>query len=284
VDVNVHPTKAEVRFRDPQRVFTGVQRAVRGALLAASGGATRPPTPSSPWTSPAQTAFDLGSHDFGAGSGRLTQREAYEAASAIPSIGGAPAKPRTLPVLRVIGQVGAMYIIAEGPAGMYLIDQHAAHCRALYDRISDLLAAGEPVPRTVFDVSTVTLPARAAQTLLRWIGILGDFGLDVEHFGGDAFTVRALPEMLHAPDPQAVVAELADALNRATNETEASEAILQALCRMGAVKSGEIMSHDAMQALVRQLERCASPLTAPDGQTTLVHMTGDQIARQFKRG
>jgi DNA mismatch repair protein MutL len=284
VDVNVHPTKAEVRFRDPQRVFSGVQRAVRAALLAASGGAARPQPPSSAWTSPAQTAFDLGSHDFSAGSGRLTQRETYEAASAIPSIGGAPAKPRTLPVLRVIGQVGAMYIIAEGPAGMYLIDQHAAHCRALYDRLSDLLAAGEPVPQTIFDVITVTLPPRAAQTLLRWNGILGSYGLDVEHFGGDAFTVRALPEMLHAHEPQAVIAELAEALTRAASESDANEAVLQAICRMGAVKSGEIMSLDTMQALVRQLERCASPLTAPDGQTTLVHITGDQIARQFKRG
>jgi DNA mismatch repair protein MutL len=298
VDVNVHPTKAEVRFRDSGLVFSAVGRAVREALLDDArrrdggrfvpldyaGGSNAPPRYGLDWGRQRDLGLRLDIQDApGEGADRARLRggvaSAYEA-EAIPYGPGAPNKPRTLPVLRVIGQIGARYIVAEGPAGMYLIDQHAAHSRVLYDEFIE----NGPRPQPVSDMVTLDLPAARARLLEKHSTTFAAVGLTVEVFGPQSFAVRTTPALLAGADlREALIGMVEEIAQKRPTDDSLGEFLIRLIVRRAAVKVGQILTVDEMSGLVRQLERCATPLTSPEGRPTLLHMSGDHLAREFGR-
>ena len=278
VDVNVHPTKAQVRFRDPSQVFSTVQRALRQALLEAdldepdadqwrTDGFTneaidyRRPAPSF-----AGTATEDSFHDADLG---------Y-----IPEAADAPAKPRTLPILRVVGQIGATYIVAEGPAGLYLIDQNAAHERILYEKICEEQRADSPLAAPVSDSQTVLLSPEHDIVLGECAGVLSELGFEIESFGPHTYVFRACPQVIASSRLADVFPAMLENLSR---KRKGREEAIAALAAVAAVKSGQILSMEEMQSLVAQLERCASPLASPSGNTTLIRLTREQLALEFRR-
>lgn len=292
VDVNVHPTKAEVRFADPEAMFTTVQRAVREAVMRADSGGTGGVLPQRlSWDNPygTQERLNLNVQD----AGRMPSSYGYERASsrpvtddltAIPVGPGAPARPRTLPVLRVVGQIGAMYIVAEGPAGLYLLDQHAAHSRVLYEQVKEYAARGVDVPSQSRDLITIELAPRRADALITQLDALQSVGYGLEVFGANTVAVRALPALMNETDTDNIIQGLAAALVGAVTLEDVIERAQKYTARTAAVKLGVVLTLEQMQNIVRQLERCAAPLIDPDGGATLVHLSGDQIAREFRRG
>ncbi|GAB4510225.1 MAG: DNA mismatch repair endonuclease MutL [Anaerolineae bacterium] len=308
VDVNVHPTKAEVRFRDPNAVFAAVQRAVRQAVIAnsetpylrhgryggfATGGAMgnapapepiwgnrnpsrRPPRPSES----EQLEMDL--DDPGEYRSRRATRPIDP--TEIPEGPGVPLKPRTLPVLRVVGQVGAMYIVAEGPNGMYLIDQHAAHERVLYEQMMEAFERQELVVQHTL-AQTIDLAAEEAQLVEGHLHTLERVGIMLEPFGPSTFMIRAVPGLLADSDPVQVILSIVDDLmtDKQPGRGAIEERIIRRVCRYGAVKAGQVLSQDEMRSIIHQLERCHSPHTCPHGRPTMLHMSGDQLAREFGR-
>ncbi len=288
VDVNVHPTNAEVRFRHPDAVFAAVQRAVRAAVLdQAPAPSVRSGAFSAPdvWAAPparkqrfdvsdAQPAMDLP----GAEPGRFTDptRDAPEPLD-VPR--------RTLPMLRVVGQVGASYIIAEGPASVYLIDQHAAHERVLFERFMAQHEAGEQMVQHMLEGTAVELDRASAALLEEHMGSLAQIGFVLEPFGDRTYKVRAVPEILTGQDPaEALRLILADMESGNAPAEQTVEARMAArACKMGAIKAGQVLTHAEMQALIRQLERCANPKTCPHGRPTLVQITSEQLEKEFGR-
>jgi DNA mismatch repair protein MutL len=220
VDVNVHPTKAEVRFRDPSRVFSGVQAAVRRALLAHTPVPRLDQqlrwTPGPGWETPAQKAYpdwqmaqeidpqpaaDRLQADDGAHSG-------FEAAATHPS--PQPELPGArIPLLRLVGQIASAYLVAEGPDGLYLIDQHAAHERVLFERFM-AQRSGEIPSQVLLQPATVELPAASARLLEPQLPLLQRLGFEVEVFGSNTYLVRAIPSLLSGSDPAAALRVLVE--------------------------------------------------------------------------
>lgn len=309
MDVNVHPTKAEVRFRAPEAVFSAVQRAVRRAVVdqapvPSMGGdpyqnveeGWRPAPSSAPERRPLramvpgeeQLRMELNALDPGR---YAHQRPDYLPARSqpepteVPEGVGRPARPRTLPILRVIGQVGAMYIVAEGPAGLYLIDQHAAHERILYEQFMAQQAAMEPVAQRTLDAATVELPPAAAHLVEEARDLLAGLGFDVEPFGAATFRVRAIPALLADREPGEVLRMIMQDLESGSEPggVTLEEKLVRRVCKTAAVKAGQTLSYDEMQGLIRQLERCESPRTCPHGRPTMLHISGEELAKQFGR-
>jgi DNA mismatch repair protein MutL len=271
VDVNVHPAKAEVRFRDADAVFRAVLRTVRqtvqggGPLPQAMAGRTAWAAPGHPggWGAPpaqAPSAFQPA---------LLPQRE--EAVSA-------------LPILRVIGQVSAAYIVAEGPDGLYLVDQHAAHERVLYEQLLAQREEGAPSQR-LLEPAMVELSAEAAGLVEAHLESLRRLGFELEPFGGTTFLVRAMPALLARSLPAQVLPEVAEGLEegRTQMDEEAERAVIRRVCKQAAVKAGQVLTRQEMEELLAALERCVSPRTCPHGRPTMIHLSVEQLARQFGR-
>ena len=295
VDVNVHPAKAEVRFRNQDRIFSFVQRSVRKALLAYSPvphvapslwGTTRT-VPSEPQR---YTGLDWAiGHDeeITARSGQLSvDKEQSSAKSEQLSAAGAPSSMADrIPLLRLIGQIGATYLVAEGPDGLYLIDQHAAHERILFERLMTQHALKNIPSQALLTPAAVTIPPSSAQLLITQLPILQHFGFDVQEFGPNTFQVRAIPALFTGSDPsaalQAVVEDFEEDETPLQNEIEAK--LAARVCKRMAVKAGQTLSNEEQRALLADLEACDSPRTCPHGRPTMIHLSVDMLERQFGR-
>jgi DNA mismatch repair protein MutL len=285
VDVNVHPTKAEVRFRDESAVFGALQRAVRAALVERSpvpAGATQEAAlvlAPEPWTPP------LWERGF--------RRESGGAAVAAPPLAaavGVKADPRattptpaaTLPVLRVIGQFGSVYVIAEGPEGMYMIDQHAAHERVLYEKFCLARSARRPEVQGLLEPLTLELPPRLRSLVAEEAEALAGHGFAIEPFGESAFVVRSLPAQLGRGGAREAVERFIESLLD-EDEGDRRDRVAMSLACHGAIRAGKTLTPDEMRELVRQLEEAESPHTCPHGRPTMVHMSAEALARGFGR-
>jgi len=190
-----------------------------------------------------------------------------------------------LPPLRVVGQVGATYIVAEGPNGLYLIDQHAAHERILYEQMMEELNAGSVASQGLLSPLTVEMDPMDAAAVSENLDILNRLGFDVEHFGGNTFILRSIPSVLQKQDPRKSLLEVARGLLDGKNlvEKEREEALIRAVCKRAAIKGGQILSAQEMEALVRQLEQTKSPRTCPHGRPTVLVVSASTLEKMFGR-
>jgi len=188
-----------------------------------------------------------------------------------------------MPVLRVLGQVDESYIISEGPQGLYLIDQHAAHERILFDRLRE--AAREGVsPQMLLEPAPMHLTPGQLAVYQEQAALFAQLGFLLEPFGGSALLMRGVPPALAGRDP---VRALLDVLDEMSEEhrggTTYGEAALWAVACRSAIKAGQQLSTDEMVELVRQLEATSSPQTCAHGRPTMIHLSVSQLERQFGR-
>ncbi len=269
VDVNIHPTKSEVKFQNERLVFSAVQKAVRRALIelapapkieevATTYGA--PPAPSQPLWTPA--------------------RAGHHPTSPPPVSQQAPAFP--LPALRLLGQLASSYIIAEGPDGLYLIDQHAAHERILFEKIKHQLSYQQIEVQGLLEPVTLEVNPRQDEVLKAHYENLTEFGFSIEPFGDRTYLVRAVPALLHQKDWAGVLRELWDSPSGEAQGDWTEKLAISIACH-SAVRAGQVLTDDEMRELIRQLEQAALPNTCPHGRPTMIHLSSGQLEREFGR-
>jgi DNA mismatch repair protein MutL len=294
VDVNAHPTKAEVRFRDEGAVFAAIQRALRETLSEFAPPATMGIGGDQGWPAiesvaaglnPAVTAADnqfLTGLNFSPGSTWNAVPTQKETVTAKPGDSlSSPARSR-LPLLRILGQMGSTYIVCEGPDGMYMLDQHAAHERVLFDVLSARNGQAPDAQALLVAEAVEVGPAQAA-ALHEFSAELEAGGWQLGELDGGNCLLRAVPAGLGGRQPAAALLEFLDALISETSGPDRTWRVQATLACHAAVRAGTTMSPEEMRALVEQLEESAEPLACPHGRPTLVHLPVETLDRQFGR-
>lgn len=284
VDVNVHPAKAEIRLRDSTWVFSNVQRAIRRALLS---------NPSTPEILPSfwKTATDepsmlqpAWSMDQQHANGLEKKNNLSKGLTFTHSSLVLEPISSQVSLLRAVGQIGAAYLVAEGPDGLYLIDQHAAHERILFETYTKNSDPGNQ-SQLLLEPLTIELPGGMAQSLIEQLPLLNSLGFRVEEFGENTFRIQSVPAIFSTVDPiillKSVIEDFEEDETPFINENR--KRIIARICKRSAIKSGIFLSHDEQVKLISDLEKCESPRTCPHGRPTMIHLSVDLLERQFGR-
>ena len=277
LDVNVHPSKSEVRFVDQQLVHQAVFSSVRNAL-SADGRAPEVFVSSSTLTSPVSSAVrePLPAMSGTAMAEALFAERAPETTPTFSEFADTPPTP--------IGQFRESYILAADDDDVWLVDQHAAHERILYEELVGRSEGGEqqllltPLPLELTPSERVTMEEELDQLLA--------FGYDIEPFGGDSFVVRGVPASLAGLDTLRLVrAALGEAERdcRSSSVIEAQSRIAARLACHAAIKVNFPLAMEKMQYLVRELWRASQPTVCPHGRPTTLRIGLEQIERNFGR-
>jgi DNA mismatch repair protein MutL len=262
LDVNIHPTKAQIKFCHEQAVFSNVQKAIEEALARtpiASSKAVPFSVSSGQWQSPRM----------------IMDNEPAFVVAQLPTL--------ELPVLRILGQLANTYIIAEGPDGLYLIDQHAAHERILYDRILAQWAQKEVEIQGLLQPITIEFSPREEETLKASKEFLAEFGFAIEPFGNRSYLIRTMPALMARANIIEIITALLDNLASKDSLNPWEEKIAQSLACHGAIRAGQQLSNEEMRELIKQLEQTKQPRACPHGRPTMIHLSAHQLEKEFGR-
>ncbi len=268
LDVNIHPAKTEVKFQNERIVFGAAQRAVRRTL-----------TEQMPVPKMGEVAIPFASPSA---SRQLSGTLPGDSLTGSPSV-VFPTPAVSLPVLRVLGQLSDSYIIAEGPDGLYLIDQHAAHERILFERIGQQKRNKEIEVQGLLEPLAFEASPKQEEVLKSYYQNLAEFGFSIEPFGDRTYLVRTMPGVLYEKDWVGALRELLDSLSEG-DKGDWMEKVTMSMACHGAVRAGQTLTDDEMRELVRQLEQVSVPHTCPHGRPTMIHFGSGQLRREFGRG
>ncbi len=304
VDVNVHPAKAEVRWRDPSAAHAAVRRAVRQVLEGARPGTalgTRAlaghPLAGQGAGLEALTQTVEMTFGYGAGRAHATSEHGgsvclHEGETALahaePQVAAAATREETARPLRPVGQTLGTYLVLEGQDEIVLVDQHALHERVLFERINERLnRTGALEVQRLLVPSVVTLGGAGAARLAEEQDFLRTLGWLVEPFGPGALAVHGVPAVLRHPDPQAALSEVLELLERGKKDgldraSLISSAVDRLACR-AAVMAGDTLHPDEVVALMEQAESLNHAHSCPHGRPTRLTLSRTDLERWFHR-
>jgi len=307
VDVNVHPAKHEVRFRDSRLVHDFLFRTVHEALAAPAGSALQaagmpavaagPTSPGDPLVSaPADSRRSPGPLQRPIPLGIAEPRTAYASAFAAQAPvtqadpsgqSGLDRAPQLPPLGYAIAQLHGIYILAESAEGLVLVDMHAAHERITYERLKQALGGGRLRSQPLLVPQRIAVSAREADLLAQHSGLLSELGLEIDRLGGESLVVRAVPVLLQGADVERLVRDLlSDMVVHGTAERVREEinTVLATLACHGSVRANRRLSLDEMNALLRAMEHTERADQCNHGRPTWVRLDMRELDRLFLRG
>ena len=303
VDVNVHPAKLEVRLLREDLVFREIQRAIRLALgdfapvrtLSIPGRSNTPgqgmsiPNANNPFGAvamwPSRSITPSTQPEPSLAHVPQDQQTPPETAVEPPQ---APTSQRSvLPILRVIGQARETYILAEGPDGLYLVDQHAAHERVLYEEISQRIGSQVAESQPLLMPESVELDPRQMEAIELHGQELKNAGFHAEPFGETSVVLRAIPAMManssHTQTPGTVFGAILDEITEGRGSDSWQDRLLYTMACHASVRAGMPLTTDESRELIRRLEQAEQPHTCPHGRPTMIHLDAGALEYQFGR-
>jgi DNA mismatch repair protein MutL len=296
VDVNVHPTKKQIRLSREKEITDAVRTAVRDALLAqdlipaAESPAARVPLMPGPATVPVNS-YEFSTASLPAGVSELTHAGTISTDKRLRqtelSIDSQPTYivSSLLPEIEVIGEFGGIYILARTEhEELLLIDQHAAHERILYEQVSGYSKTIRPSQELISPVILHRTPKEAA-VLRDLLPALAEEGFILEGFGGDSFLVRAVPVVLGRLEETTIIDEIiSDLVSEETSQNVSNrERITRIVACRGAVKAGTVCTQEQCQRIVNQLRMMQNPFTCPHGRPTMIRFSRKELDAMFHR-
>jgi DNA mismatch repair protein MutL len=290
VDVNVHPAKTEVRFRDPAGIRGLIVGGLRHALDSAGHRSAQQPATFSGWTPGYAAPSPMRSPSFPlpqpGQSSLLEAHSAYAPAARGELAAEPPPEASSFPLGVARGQVAATYIVAEAEDGLVLVDQHAAHERLVLERMRKAMANGGVARQALLLPEVVELDEPACDRLEARAAELAEMGLELERFGARAVLVRATPALLGAGDVKGLVTDLADelaAFDEALSLKEKIDHVAATMACHGSVRAGRLLSVAEMNALLREMEVTPHSGQCNHGRPTWVKLAHGDIEKLFGR-
>ena len=308
VDVNVHPTKHQVKFERQKKVHDAVAGVVRDRLRFSDPGWTLKNLPEIRPSHEPPNVGEPRSHFTSPGQDTEPRRPAIESrhlrSSGIPaplppafppeegvgfSFPGTQAKlwsKNRFSDLRVIGQFHDTYILCESPDGLILIDQHAAHERIFFERLKNRSSDAGATAQKLLIPETFDLGYREGKILEKLIPDLKALGLEIEPFGGDTFVVKSVPALLKDQAVKPLVMEMVEKtaqIGFSPGLEKVIDTCLMLMACHGAIRANQRLSEKEIQRLLEQLDGCDQPSNCPHGRPTWIRMTLKEVERMFKR-
>ena len=313
VDVNVHPAKREVRFRDPALLREVLVEIVRRTLESDRGSWTRtfapperavapsmenmpllprfvaPPAPSVVEVPAALAAAPELHGSVGKQEMNVAAPPAAPAAPASPAPESVISKAPTMPAgkeFRILGVLGRLYILMENATGLVMVDQHAAHERILFEEMMRRMEGqGVPMQRLLLPI-TLQVSPKDADWLTRNLDAMSRAGIGLEPFGSGTFKIDALPQFLRADDPPQLLRDIIDELRETSAETSklrlGEHMIAKTVCRH-AVKANDVLRDPECVRLIQDLLACDLPYCCPHGRPTMIQLSYGELEKKFGR-
>jgi DNA mismatch repair protein MutL len=306
VDVNVHPAKQTVRFVHQGSIYQAIVQAIQNEIVKTNRGPwhSQPETQSAPEPShnnieqPNKKALPQNQLYEMPDQTQSTQNKVSEeffpvAYTSQTKLLSEPKEKQFHPGnsieydrLQIIGQWQKTYIICEDAQSMFLIDQHAAHERIVYERLKNALSSQKLPVQHLLISETIELTYQQALIFEKLIPDMQKIGFDIEHFGQNTFVIKSVPDILTGKDIKALMHEIAEGLPDIKNTAPVEQAIDECLMMMAchsAIRAGQTLKTIEIRNLLKSLDKCDHPSQCPHGRPTCVQWDGTEIEKKFKR-